>query len=102
MSPSDPPPQSTVSALTSQADPNTQPFSRKNANAYTSFTALFALSPVDAAQKDGEWTFRSAHPAYSPGNAIRAFGGHVYAQAVLAASRTVKKGFCVHVRDSRR
>lgn len=63
----------------------------ENGNGYTDLTTLFQLTRLD------EWTFRSAFPAYSPGNFTRAFGGHVYAQAALAAGRTVKGGFCVHV-----
>lgn len=71
-----------------------------------SFAELMALERIDAN------TFKSLHPAYQlrltpiPGGPIgasvpqvRAYGGHVYAQAMLAASRTVKEGFVVHVRE---
>lgn len=42
-------------------------------------------------------TFRSTTRAYAP-DTNRAYGGHVYAQAVWAAAQTVKPGFLVHVR----
>jgi hypothetical protein len=63
----------------------------ENGNAYTPFTALMGLRRLD------DWRFESTHPAYSPGGFTRAYGGHVYAQAALAAARTVKKGFVIHV-----
>ena len=63
----------------------------ENGNAYISFTKLMALKRLD------EWTFQSLHPAYSPGGFMRAYGGHVYAQAAIAAGRTVKPGFVLHV-----
>jgi hypothetical protein len=62
-----------------------------NGNTYAPFKTLMGLRKLD------DWTFESTHPAYSPGGFTRAYGGHVYAQAVLAAARTVKKGFVVHV-----
>ena len=57
-------------------------------------------------EKITETTFRSKTAAFAPGgNLVRAlpterkrtFGGHVYAQAVLAASKTLEDGFVVHV-----
>jgi acyl-CoA thioesterase len=62
-----------------------------NGNDYTPLTTLFSLTRLT------DWTYQSAHPAYAPGNFTRAFGGHVYAQAVLAAARTVPDGMYVHV-----
>jgi len=56
-----------------------------------SFTELMALERIDAT------TFRSIARPYAPGNGNRAFGGHVYAQAVYAAAQTVGEGFLVHV-----
>lgn len=55
------------------------------------FTELMALDRV------GENTFHSRAKPYGPGLGETAFGGHVYAQAVYAASQTVAKGFVVHV-----
>ena len=63
----------------------------ENGNAYISFTELMGLKRLD------EWMFQSIHPAYSPGGFMRAYGGHVYAQAALAAARTLKPGFVLHV-----
>ncbi|PYI35822.1 hypothetical protein BP00DRAFT_361991 [Aspergillus indologenus CBS 114.80] len=40
--------------------------------------------------------FQSLAPPYPPGEAGRAFGGHVYAQSAYAASQTVDKGFLIH------
>lgn len=42
--------------------------------------------------------FRSLAAPYPPGHGNRSFGGHVYAQSAYAASKTVAKGFVVHVR----
>jgi hypothetical protein len=78
-----------------------------NGNAYTPLTELMALRRADddpgreggtAAAAAGPWTFLSRSPAYSPGGFTRAFGGHVFAQAGLAAARTVRAGFVLHVR----
>lgn len=40
-------------------------------------------------------TFDSVTPAWPP--QMRAFGGHVYAQAAYAASKTVAGGMFIHV-----
>lgn len=51
-------------------------------------------------EKLTEDTFRSTTRAYSPSSgpgARRAYGGHVYSQAVWAAAQTVKTGFLIHV-----
>ena len=45
--------------------------------------------------------FESLSPAWPPAPFKRAFGGHVYAQAVYAASKTVEKGLVVHVRSAK-
>lgn len=58
-------------------------------------------------EKINEATYRSTTEAFAPGGALiqaiseeqlkRAFGGHLYAQAVWAAAHTVETGFVVHV-----
>jgi hypothetical protein len=75
-----------------------------NGNQYSSLKELFAVNEVHGGdQTDGGGVggdvqiFESIHPAFGPGNMQRAFGGHVYAQAVVAATKTVKSGFAVHV-----
>lgn len=60
-----------------------------------------------ALEKINSSTYRSVTAAFEPGGGShrpwinghkpRAFGGHVYAQAVYAAAQTVAKGFVVHV-----
>jgi len=58
------------------------------------FTEVMALERLD------DQTFRSCGPAYMTGGPERpnsAYGGHVYAQAALAAGRTVASGMVVHV-----
>lgn len=44
----------------------------------------------------GERRFMSLQPAYEPGNGT-SYGGHVFAQAVWAASGTVEEGLVAHV-----
>ncbi len=56
-----------------------------------SFKRLMALETLDPD------TYRSTTPAWPPGNSDRAFGGHVYAQAAYAASKTVSKSMTLHV-----
>lgn len=41
--------------------------------------------------------FQSLAAPYPPGMGGMAFGGHVYAQSAYAASKTVDKGFVIHV-----
>jgi acyl-CoA thioesterase len=41
----------------------------------------------------GSYTIKNGEPR------ARAYGGHVYAQAVYAASKTVKKGMMIHVSE---
>ncbi|KAK8219956.1 hypothetical protein M8818_000371 [Zalaria obscura] len=62
-----------------------------NGNAYTSFAEMIKLEKIN------EVTYRSTAPPFSPFATGRAYGGHVYAQAVWAASQTVGEGFVVHV-----
>jgi acyl-CoA thioesterase len=58
-------------------------------------------------EKLSETTFRSTAGAPFGGNfrnhngemRPRAFGGHVYAQSLYAASKTVPTGFVIHVRN---
>lgn len=59
-----------------------------------SFRQLMALKRRAGESVD---TFESLTPAWPPAPFKRAFGGHVYAQAVYAASKTVDKGQVVHV-----
>lgn len=72
----------------------------------TSFVELMALERLEdteashASNKELEKIerFRSLAAPYPPGHGNRSFGGHVYAQSAYAASKTVQKGFVVHVR----
>ena len=50
-----------------------------------------------ALRETGKDTFESLTPAWPPAPFKRTFGGHVYAQAVYAASKTISPGFFVHV-----
>jgi acyl-CoA thioesterase len=68
-----------------------------NGNAYSSLKELFAITEIEADSTEEVKVYESIHPAFGPGNIQRAFGGHVYAQAVVAAAKTVKSGFAVHV-----
>jgi hypothetical protein len=61
-----------------------------------SFRKLMGLEEMDMLS-DGLKTFRSIALAWAPGALTTAFGGHVYAQAAWAASRTVRSGMIVHV-----
>jgi acyl-CoA thioesterase len=68
----------------------------------TKFEALTGKKPVSwrllmALKQTGDNVFESLTPAWPPAPFTRAFGGHVYAQAVYAASKTVEKGLVVHV-----
>lgn len=66
-----------------------------------SFATLMALEKINGN------TWRSLTAAFEPGGGShrpwggghkpRAFGGHVYAQAMYAAAMTVAEGFVVHV-----
>lgn len=56
-------------------------------------------APTDgsSAPKEKVVKFCSLARPFSPGSGGRAFGGHVYAQAAYAASKTVGEGFRLHV-----
>ncbi|EXJ75121.1 uncharacterized protein A1O5_01817 [Cladophialophora psammophila CBS 110553] len=67
----------------------------------TRFEVLQGKKPISfrrlmALKKTGENVFESLTPAWPPAPHRRAFGGHVYAQAMYAASKTVDKGLVVH------
>lgn len=62
-----------------------------NGNDYKPFGELMTLIKIN------ENIYESGAPAYSPGGFLRAYGGHVYAQAAWAAAHTVKKGMVLHV-----
>jgi hypothetical protein len=63
----------------------------KQAEGPVSMRRLMALESL------GHDTYRSITPAWAPGNGTIAFGGHVYAQAAYAASKTVSRGMTIHV-----
>lgn len=63
----------------------------RHGNGYIPFVDLIALEKVD------ETTYRSTSLPFSPNGSGRAYGGHVYAQAVWAAAKTVEAGFVIHV-----
>lgn len=63
----------------------------RHGNGYLPFVDLIALEKVD------ETTYRSTSLPFSPSGSGRAYGGHVYAQAVWAAAKTVEAGFVIHV-----
>ena len=43
------------------------------------------------------YRFRSRSTPFPPGEGAMAFGGHVYGQSAYAASKTVNRGFVLHV-----
>lgn len=57
-----------------------------NGNTYQNFVDLMAVEKLD------DWTYRSIAKPFSPSAATAAYGGHVFAQSVYAASKTVKEG----------
>lgn len=62
-----------------------------NGNEYLPFVDMIALEKINTS------TYRSIALPFAPGNGGRAYGGHVYAQAVWAAAQTIEPGFIVHV-----
>lgn len=70
-----------------------------------SFVGLMALERLEDAEQLRSGSnepekierFRSLAAPFPPGEGTRSFGGHVYAQSAYAASKTVEKGFVVHV-----
>lgn len=77
----------------------------KELTSLVSFVELMALERLedrelsDASTSEPEKMerFRSLAAPFPPGEGTRSFGGHVYAQSAYAASKTVGKGFVVHV-----
>ena len=64
------------------------------------FYKLMALEVAELPLKmrsDALATFKSIARAWAPGIGSTAFGGHVYAQAAWAASKTVVEGMIIHV-----
>jgi acyl-CoA thioesterase II len=67
-----------------------------------SFVELMGLERLDSPSSAPEAPekverFQSLAAPYPPGMREMAFGGHVYAQSAYAASKTVGKGFVIHV-----
>lgn len=70
-----------------------------------SFVGLMALERLEDTEQPHATSneperierFRSLAAPFPPGEGTRSFGGHVYAQSAYAASKTVGKGFVVHV-----
>lgn len=54
-----------------------------NGNEFLPFADMIAVEQVD------KWTFKSIAKPFAPGGGTGAFGGHVYAQSVYAASKTL-------------
>ena len=65
-----------------------------------SFVELMKLEKLEGKRKEKEEallaTFMSVNPPFEPGFGS-AYGGHVYAQSVRAASLTVVEGMVIHV-----
>jgi acyl-CoA thioesterase len=63
-----------------------------------SFVKLMRLERLEAKRKEEAplATFMSVNPPFEPGFGS-AYGGHVYAQSVRAASLTVVEGMVIHV-----
>ncbi|KAF2147894.1 Thioesterase/thiol ester dehydrase-isomerase [Myriangium duriaei CBS 260.36] len=62
----------------------------EDGNQYLPFVDLMDIEKIN------QVTYRSKALPYSPNSYGRAYGGHVYAQAVWAAAQTVDKGFVIH------
>lgn len=54
-----------------------------NGNRYLPFVDLMDLEKID------KWTYKSIAKPFAPGAGTGAYGGHVYAQAVYAAGKTL-------------
>lgn len=61
-----------------------------------SFVDLMSLAPLRTTVAKATDTYISRTPSYGPGGGS-AYGGHVFAQAVWAASQMVNLGMVVHV-----
>ena len=79
---------------------------RRDLTSPSSFVELMALARLEDAEvlhagankPEKMEQFRSLATPFPPGEGTRSFGGHVYAQSSYAASKTVEKGFVIHVR----
>lgn len=60
------------------------------------FVDLMRITELESGGEEGVRKFMSLNPAFEPGGGS-AFGGHVYAQSVYAASMTVEEEMVVHV-----
>lgn len=60
------------------------------------FVDLMRIAELEGGDGERGRQFMSLNPAFEPGGGS-AFGGHVYAQSVWAASKTVEEGMVVHV-----
>lgn len=69
------------------------------------FAELMALDLLDSSNQSSVtvdepekvYRFQSRATPFPPGEGAMAFGGHVYAQSAYAASKTVDKGYVIHV-----
>jgi hypothetical protein len=69
------------------------------------FSELMVLDPLDdngqqrsiIGEPERVYRFRSRSTPFPPGEGAMAFGGHVYGQSAYAASKTVNRGFVLHV-----
>lgn len=66
------------------------------------FAGLMALQRLDSPENTADQAekierFQSLSVPFPPGERETAFGGHVFAQSAFAASKTVDKGFLIHV-----
>lgn len=66
------------------------------------FAGLMALQQLDSPARTADHPekverFQSLSIPFPPGERDSAFGGHVFAQSAFAASKTVDKGFLIHV-----
>jgi acyl-CoA thioesterase len=64
---------------------------------FVELMALERLEEISSSEPERIERFRSLASPFPPGEGTRSFGGHVYAQSAFAASKTVGKGFVVHV-----
>ena len=70
------------------------------------FSELMALDPLGDCngqqrsiidEPERVYRFQSRATPFPPGEGAMAFGGHVYGQSAYAASKTVNRGFVLHV-----
>jgi hypothetical protein len=60
------------------------------------FVNLMAIEALSEGKDENVKRYMSKRPSFNPGGGS-AYGGHVFAQAVWAASQDVKEGLVVHV-----